>query len=197
MAALDTDFEEQGPIGGLGKVVEIDECKIGRRKFERGRVVEGSWILGLIERGCPENYRLEICPDNKRDKDTLLSLIKKNIKPGTEIHTDCWKGYIGLEAEGYIHKTVNHSEQFVDSVIGAHTQNIESSWRSMRRNLSRGGVHKAKLDEHLCEICGDDDLQSISLTRFHYYIKTLGKYIPETNLIFLLSITKTWSDTPI
>jgi len=47
MADLDTDFEEQGPIGGLGKVVEIDECKIGRRKFERGRVVEGSWTLDL------------------------------------------------------------------------------------------------------------------------------------------------------
>jgi len=39
----------------------------------------------------------------------------------------------------------------VDSVIGAHNQKTESSWRSMRRNLSRGGVHKAKLDEHLCE----------------------------------------------
>jgi len=28
--------------------------------------------------------------------------------------------YVGLEAEGYISKTVNHSEQFVDSVTGVY-----------------------------------------------------------------------------
>ncbi|XP_076398091.1 uncharacterized protein LOC143266581, partial [Megachile rotundata] len=32
-----------GLLGGLGTVVEIDECKIGSRKFERGRLREGSW----------------------------------------------------------------------------------------------------------------------------------------------------------
>ncbi|XP_018399788.1 PREDICTED: uncharacterized protein LOC108777409 [Cyphomyrmex costatus] len=151
MISLDNEFEFEGKNGGQGKVVEIDECKIGRRKYQRGRVVEGSWILGFIERGSPENYRLEICPENKRDKDTLLQLIQKHVLVGTEIHTDCWKGYFDLEAHGYVHLTVNHSVEFVNSETGAHTQNIEFSWRAMRRFLSRGGIHKNKLDEHLCE----------------------------------------------
>jgi len=85
MAALDEQFEGEGLLGGVGEIVEIDECKIGRRKYERGRVVEGSWILGMIHRGHPTNYRLEICPDNKRDKDTLVTLIKKHVMRGTEI----------------------------------------------------------------------------------------------------------------
>jgi len=72
MAALDEQFEEEGLLGG--EIVEIDECKIGRQKYE-GRIVEGSWILGMIHRGNLANYRLEICPNNKRDKDTLLALI--------------------------------------------------------------------------------------------------------------------------
>jgi len=38
--------------------------------------------FGLIEGGCPEIYRLKICPDNKRDKDTLLSLIKHMLIQG-------------------------------------------------------------------------------------------------------------------
>ena len=46
--ALDRRYEMQGLIGGSGIIVEIDECKIGRRKFERGRLREGAWILGSI-----------------------------------------------------------------------------------------------------------------------------------------------------
>jgi len=93
-------------LGGVGEIVEIDECKVGRRKYERGRIIEGSWILGMIHRGNPANYQLEICPNNKRDKDTLLVLIQKHVTPGTEIHTNCWKGYIDLEQYGYVHKIV-------------------------------------------------------------------------------------------
>lgn len=103
--------------------MEIDECKIGRRKYERGRVIKGSWILGMILRGHSSKYRLEICPDNKRDKETLIALIK-NIAPGThnQIQTDCWKGYLDLKSHGFKHLTVNHSEEFVNSETGAHAK---------------------------------------------------------------------------
>lgn len=73
--ALDEKYANSPPIGGPGHTVEIDEMKLGRRKYERGRVVEGSWILGLIDVETNE-LRLEICPDNKRDADTLLTLIR-------------------------------------------------------------------------------------------------------------------------
>lgn len=89
----------------------------------------------MIVRGQSTDYRIEICPNNKRDESTLLSLIKKHIAPGTEIHSDCWKGYKNLIEHGYKHKTVNHSVEFVDSDSGAHTQDIESSWRVARRFL--------------------------------------------------------------
>lgn len=81
MFALDNSFEITGKIGGVGCIVEIDETKIGKRKYERGRIIEGSWILGMIERNS-NNYRLEICPNNKRDKATLQELIKKHVLPG-------------------------------------------------------------------------------------------------------------------
>lgn len=178
MAALDEEFQEEGLLGGVGEIIEIDECKIGRRKYERGRVVEGSWILGMIHRGHATNYRLEICPDNKRDKDTLVGLIKKHVMPGTEIHTDCWKGYIDLEDHGYVHKTVNHSEFFVDPETGAHTQNIESSWRWMRRELSRGGVQKSSIADHLCEFMWRRRLRRFSQDPFKQLLIDIKRCYP-------------------
>lgn len=149
MASLDRTYSEDGKIGGPGTIVEIDECKIGKRKYNVGRMVDGHWILGMIERG-GSGYRLEICPENSRSEDSLLPLIQKHVEQGTEIHTDLWRGYINLESYGYIHKTVNHSQNFVDPETGAYTQNIESSWRFLRRRLARGGIN-TNLDLHMCE----------------------------------------------
>ena len=36
-------------IGGEGKVVQIDESKVGKRKYHRGHSVEGQWVFGGIE----------------------------------------------------------------------------------------------------------------------------------------------------
>lgn len=37
MLSLDELYVESGPIGDIGCIVEIDEMKFGRRKYERGR----------------------------------------------------------------------------------------------------------------------------------------------------------------
>ncbi|KYN14575.1 hypothetical protein ALC57_13209, partial [Trachymyrmex cornetzi] len=47
---LDRILKRQKPIGGNGKIVEIDEAKIGKRKYNTGRIIRGQWIIGGIER---------------------------------------------------------------------------------------------------------------------------------------------------
>jgi transposase-like protein len=156
--------QEEGQIGGPGVEVQIDESKIGKRKYNRGRMVDGSWILGMLEiipieqRFRNNNngraggrFRLEICPENKRDAATLIPLIKKHVAKNSIIISDKWGAYARLEEEGYYHKTVNHSENFVDPVTAADTQAVESHWRDMKRAVRKGGIRKSRLGLHLSE----------------------------------------------
>ncbi|CAH2042563.1 unnamed protein product, partial [Iphiclides podalirius] len=92
-----------GKIGGPGKVVQIDESKFGKRKYNKGRHIEGHWVLGLIEDGS-EDLRLEVCPENVRSAEVLVPLIQKHVIEGSIIHTDCWRAYDCLGSYGYIHK---------------------------------------------------------------------------------------------
>ncbi|CAI6356223.1 unnamed protein product [Macrosiphum euphorbiae] len=121
-------------IGGVGKVVEIDESKFGRRKYYRGHRVEGQWVFGGVERITGKCF---LVPVECRDKETLLTLVKDWILPGTLIISDCWKSYDCLKDEGYEHLTVNHSIQFKNPDTGAHTNNVEGMWRHAKASLSQ------------------------------------------------------------
>ena len=32
-----------------GKVVQVDESKVMKRKYNRGRFIEGTWLLGMVD----------------------------------------------------------------------------------------------------------------------------------------------------
>ena len=133
------DVETSPKIGGPGAVVEIDEAKFGKRKFNTGRLVDGVWVCGGIERHT-DNCFLEICEGNRRNATVLGDLIRKHVHPGTNVITDKWKGYVNLSQLGYIHLDVNHSENFVDPLTGAHTNTIEGTWtHAKQKTLRRGG----------------------------------------------------------
>ncbi|XP_076635492.1 uncharacterized protein LOC143348781 [Colletes latitarsis] len=120
-------------LGGPDKVVEIDESKFGRRKYHRGHRVEGQWVFGGVER---ESGKVFLVPVESRDTESLLSVIKQWVLPGTTIISDCWKAYNILEKEGYKHLTVNHSLHFKDPETGVHTNTIETTWRHTKKIIS-------------------------------------------------------------
>jgi len=46
-------------------------------------------------------------------------------KVGTTIYNDKWSAHSTLNEHGFTHKTVNHSENFIDPIIIGETQTIE------------------------------------------------------------------------
>jgi len=85
-----------------------------------------------------------------RSVNKLIPIIKDWIKPGTTVHSDCWKAYSSLQAECYIHNTVNNSIQIITD-SGIHTNTIESCWNSLKKSLSRFSTRKELYTSYFTE----------------------------------------------
>ena len=135
-------------IGGPGVIVEIDESKLSKRKYNRGHRVEGVWIVGGVDRTQARNmFAIEV---ENRNSETLQAIIEEYVHEGSIILTDCWRGYGFLENhESYEHQTVNHSQNFKDPVTGVHTNSIEGTWAALKSKISKRYRCKNGLTDHL------------------------------------------------
>lgn len=118
-------------LGGPGIEVKVDESFFsGKRKYNRGRLVQGvaqPWVLGLLDTATANVVMLCL---QDRTAQTLIPYIEQFVAPRSTIVTDGWAAYtqIANSPNNYIHQVVNHTENFVDPVTLAHTQEIEGFW---------------------------------------------------------------------
>ena len=122
---------------------------ISRRKYHRGRILSQVWLFGGVERVSKKKFVIPLTGPrgDKRDKETLIPLIKKYIRPGSIIYSDAWGAYRELNTHGYSHHVINHSENFVNGTI--HTQNIERVWRDIKEWIKRPGMRSKYLEQYL------------------------------------------------
>ncbi len=140
-------------LGGVGRIVQVDESQVSKRKNNVGRPTDGVWVFGGYQTDIHRGF-FEIVED--RSADTLLPLVRKYITPGTTIHSDHWRSYQQVANipvnPRYRHGRVNHSQNFVDPATGVHTQAVESYWGRMKRRLkSLNGISRDNLPSYLDE----------------------------------------------
>ncbi|CAC5422633.1 unnamed protein product [Mytilus coruscus] len=143
-------------LGGPGVVVQIDESLFNHKaKHNRGRRAkkEGElWVFGLADTSFkPAITYMELVP--KRNKETLLPIIQRIVKPGSIVYSDQWRAYNKIQDELNLeHAVVNHSLNFVDSETGVHTQTIESYWAKAKYKVKEmNGVSSDALPSYLDE----------------------------------------------
>ena len=94
----------QGPV-------EVDETYIGGVGTQvRGRGAERKVIVAIaaeIRGKGPGRIRMAVVPDVSAE--SLHGFILDNVQIGSEVRTDGWSGYNGLDSRGYRHKAVNIS----------------------------------------------------------------------------------------
>ena len=142
------DVDGDEPLSGH---VEIDEAYIGGK--EKGRGMPGkdskkTAVLGMIQRD--GRVTTKVVPNARRA--TLLPVIRANVEPGSEVNTDQLHAYKALEAEGYDHESVNHSqEEWVRGDV--HTNTIEGYWARLKLSIRGTHVHVSRkhMDKYLGE----------------------------------------------
>ena len=139
---------QQDKIGGVGEIVEIDESKFGKRKYNVGRVIEGQWVFGGF---CRNTRSCFVVPVENRNRETLLAIIKDRIVPETTVISDCWKAYDCLESEGFRHLAVNHSVNFVDPPDRATRTNTVR--KAVAVSQGKGAALRKK-EEAFCWVSG-------------------------------------------
>lgn len=138
-------------IGGPGKTVEVDEAHLCTRKFHRGRILESQqyWIFGAHCRESKDCFYVRVA---RRNKDTLLPIMKNRIHHESEIISDAAKVYQGCDRMGLFksHKAVNHKKHFVSPQSkDVHTNNIERGWRSLKATIK--SFREEHIDSYISE----------------------------------------------
>jgi transposase-like protein len=126
----------------LSGEVEADETFIGgkarnmhknvkaRRITGQGRNTDDKiMIMGILERG--GKVRTKILADRKQE--TLHGAVRANVEAGTDLFTDTFGAYKGLQSE-YEHQIVDHAIRYVDGRV--HTNGLENFWSLLKRGLS-------------------------------------------------------------
>lgn len=138
-------------IGGPGVVVQVDETMLNHKvKSHRGRGPRTqTWACCLVDTSStPAKGYAEVVPDRK--KTTLMNVITRVVRDGSEVHTDEWKGYNDIAVNNYTHHRITHKFNFVDPKTGVHTQHVESFNNKIKRKIKKEmGVASNKRNEFL------------------------------------------------
>lgn len=131
-------------IGGPGLTVQVDETCFYKRKYNVGRLTPQTWLVGGY---CVETDECFLYRVIARDIEQLWEAVNMWVVPGSRMVTDEWRAYRQVaERLGVVsvHDRVNHRENFVDPVTGAHTNNIEGLWSVLKRWMRRRGLNTGR-----------------------------------------------------
>src|SRR5579871_2337290 len=117
-------------LGGQPKFMHEDK----REEYKR-RGYPKTCVFGLRERG--GNVQTMVVPDNSSQ--TLETLVRLQVEPGSDLYTDLWAAYNGLAGD-YNRVKVNHYiGQYVNGE--ASTNGLEGYWNLLKRGYKGTYTH--------------------------------------------------------
>ena len=138
----------------LGGCVEVDETFVGGREDGLvGRDPRSAKVLVVIAVEVLKKrlgrVRFE-CLDDAAGA-SLLPFVARNVEPGSEVITDGWQGYCGLEAAGYRrHKKIARSKKESSETL-PHVHLVASLLKRWLRGTHQGAVSREHLKAYLDE----------------------------------------------
>lgn len=120
-------------------ILEVDETYIGgKTKGTHGRGTANKIpVVGIKERtsGFVQMQALRDVSSK-----TLAGFIRKRAKRASRIHTDQFNSYTWLDSSEFVHRSVNHTKQYV-AEGNVHCNGVENVWSLLKRGIT-GIYHK-------------------------------------------------------
>lgn len=161
------DVDGDDPVGGFTRQVEVDETFIGGVQEGGFGGLGKTVVFGMMERGGEIITR--VVPNRRRD--TLIPIIKENVKMHSIVHTDEHTPYITLGREGYFHHMTNHGAQQYVSPTGSSVNGIEGFWSQLKRGINGTHIHVSA--KHLSKYLGEFEFRHNRRNRPHSMIGEL------------------------
>lgn len=140
-------------------IVEVDETYMGgqwknkrisarAKGTKRGRGTSKQPVFGIYARR--GRVWAELVDDAQAA--TLQPLIRRQVRRGSTVCSDTWKGYTGIATQGYVHRLVEHGKGEYSDCKGTHINGLEGFWGYLKRKLAaKGGIRRERLDLYLAE----------------------------------------------
>lgn len=150
--------DDDAPLGGVNKAVEVDEAYVGGKS--RGRRPDGKHmgvygkkpVISLVER----NGRVKSYHVAKVNAANLFPILKTQIWPSTRLMTDEAPRYRNIGKRYSSHQTVQHG--IGEYVRGdAYTNTVEGFFSIMKRGIN--GVYQHVSEAHLQRYLAEFDFR--------------------------------------
>ena len=163
--------------------VEVDETYLGGQwknkrlsvkhsntRSKRGRGTSKQAVFGILCRNGKVWAELIDGVDAKE----LQPRIVKQVKQGSIICSDTWRGYTGIAAKGYVHRLVNHGTNNYSDKKGTHINGLEGFWGYPKRKLAaKGGIRKERLHLYLGEYVWRYNYRKLNFKEQEKQLKTI------------------------
>jgi transposase-like protein/DNA-directed RNA polymerase subunit RPC12/RpoP len=142
-------------------IVEVDETYLGgqwknkrlwvkkqQKQSKKGRGTTKQPAFGIL---CRNGKIWAELVSGVEAKD-LQPRIEKQVRKGSTVCSDTWRGYTGIAAKGYVHRMVKHGQNEYSDKKGNHINGLEGFWGYLKRKLAaKGGIRQKRLHLYLGE----------------------------------------------
>jgi transposase-like protein len=138
----------------LNRRVEVDETYLGGEDIggESGRGAGNKvLVIAAVEVRGRGYGRVRFRVVDDASSNSLHSFIKDNIDIGATLVTDAWKGYSGIENEGYAREIYNQSKAASEEEMLPHVHTVISLLKRWLLGTHQGAVKKQHLQAYLEE----------------------------------------------
>lgn len=136
----------------LSGTIEVDETYIGGKKpGKRGRGALDKALVAIVaQQDGKQIGRIRLVPVPDASEKSLGDAVRQAVEPGSQVHTDGWRGYNSLRTLGYRHRIIRPKAEVGENLL-PNCHRIASLLKRWLLGTHQGAISHEHLGYYLDE----------------------------------------------